>query len=497
METENLQNKQDIESEFPPQPQQFEQPKKVNFKLWTLIIFIFILLAGYLTLASFKSWWPMTFISSKPAVSTGWKIFRHATWNFDINYPASWQVDGSGYEISNIARGQEGKDFAVVVFVKKFCQPEEATDSFKETTPKTEKSEAVFSKIVCNQGIAMNLAVSAKSENRAAYEETLEQIANSLKISVAPNSWQAYRDDAYGFEINYPTDFRITVKSDESGFRDYIFESNDISFQSETGWGETGYVITTHIDLQYSNTQDFLEKYSKWQNGNITKINGIDAVFVPGKAYESCGKYVLYNKDENGKGIYERSIRYEITDPNCFDVIADNRIMQVHNSFKLLQIIAPQQGYIQHSADNTQSVASNLFTYLSKPGDKIGGMVLSKISHPSNPAKQATPDYVYAEFTGVISVIGKLSAPTGNPEDEGMGPEYSLNYLTQDSLKKLPYLQSDTREVWFGVKNADVMKKFSVKSGDLVEMTIDKYEYVFFPAGGWNQADVVAVKKIW
>ena len=144
----------------------------------------------------------------------------------------------------------------------------------------------------------------------------------------------------------------------------------------------------------------------------------------------------------------------------------------------------------------TPTAVSNIFTYKSKPGDKVGGMVLSKINHPTNQAEPASSDSVYAEFTGTISVIGRLSAPTGNPEDAGMGPEYSLNNLTQDSLKKLPYLQSDTRTVWFGVKNPDVMKNSLVKNGDLVELTINKYEYVFFPAGVWNQADVVSVKKV-
>ncbi len=142
------------------------------------------------------------------------------------------------------------------------------------------------------------------------------------------------------------------------------------------------------------------------------------------------------------------------------------------------------------------TIVSNIFTYKSKPGDKVGGMVLSKINHPTSQTEPAGPDYVYAEFTGTITVTGRLSAPTGNPEDGGMGPEYSLNNLTQDSLKRLPYLQSDTRTVWFGIKNPDVMKNSPAKNGDLVELTINKYEYVFFPAGVWNQADAVAVKKI-
>ncbi len=155
-----------------------------------------------------------------------------------------------------------------------------------------------------------------------------------------------------------------------------------------------------------------------------------------------------------------------------------------------------QQANTNKTTDNSTSLVSNIFTYKAKPGDKVGAMTLVKINHPTNSNYPAEADYVYAEFTGTVTLRGRLSAPTGNSEDAGMGPEYSLNNLTQDSLKKLPYLQSDTGTVWFGVKNQDIMKNFAVQNGDLVDMTINIYEYICFPASVWNLADVVNVKKV-
>ncbi|MBP9760015.1 MAG: hypothetical protein KBD24_01460 [Candidatus Pacebacteria bacterium] len=142
------------------------------------------------------------------------------------------------------------------------------------------------------------------------------------------------------------------------------------------------------------------------------------------------------------------------------------------------------------------STASNIFTYDSEPGGRVGEMVLVKLERIPNELRPEGPGYVKAEFTGVITVTGRLSAPTGNPYDGGMGPEYSVATLNQDSLSRLPYFESDTRSVWFGVNNPEIMKESTVKNGDLVEVTIKKYQYVFYPAGVWNSAELIAIKKV-
>jgi hypothetical protein len=159
----------------------------------------------------------------------------------------------------------------------------------------------------------------------------------------------------------------------------------------------------------------------------------------------------------------------------------------------------PQQQVSQNptptpTPSQTPVAVSNIFTYKAKPGDKVGGMVVAMVN--SNDKNPVSADDIHAEFTGNITLTGRLSAPTGNPADAGMGPQYTLNDITKDSLKLLPYLQTDTRSSWFGVRNPDVMKNFQVKNGDMVEMTISRYYYTFWPADAWNEADVVSVKKV-
>ncbi len=145
--------------------------------------------------------------------------------------------------------------------------------------------------------------------------------------------------------------------------------------------------------------------------------------------------------------------------------------------------------------NSEQVVVSNIFESTSQPGQRYGGMVLEKISHPTNNNVGPDEDHVRAEFSGNVTLTGTLSAPTGKPEDAGMGPEYSVSNLASESLKKLPYLRTDTRDVWFGITNPDVVKNAGLKNGDKVELTISKYDYIFAPAGVWNQAEIISIKK--
>ncbi len=231
------------------------------------------------------------------------------------------------------------------------------------------------------------------------------------------------------------------------------------------------------VAIYYSGSGAFRDFFALTKDSTITKNNSgeIQTVYQkPGVGFsksspawsDSNNNYLLVCPDADRNG-----------QPDCEVTISWN---------------ANKQTFIEKE----QAVVSNIFTYKAKQGDKVGGMVLEQIQGNVDSKSPADADHIYAVFTGTITLRGKLAAPTENPEDAGMGPQYSLNDLIQDSLKKLPYLQSDTRTVWFGVKNQDIMKNFPVKNGDLVDMTINKYEYVFFPAGVWNQANVVDVKKV-
>lgn len=142
------------------------------------------------------------------------------------------------------------------------------------------------------------------------------------------------------------------------------------------------------------------------------------------------------------------------------------------------------------------SVGSNIFTYQSKPGDKVGEMVLATINPVRYSLSDPNPSWVKATFTGTTTLIGRLSAPTGDPRDVGMGPDYSLNDLTPASLAKLPYFHDSERTVWFGFKNESVIKAASVKNGDMVRVVINEYDYSTKPAEVWNVATLVSIEKV-
>lgn len=139
------------------------------------------------------------------------------------------------------------------------------------------------------------------------------------------------------------------------------------------------------------------------------------------------------------------------------------------------------------------SLAPNHFTLKNlKVGQKYGGMTVEKIS-PFRAEDPISDDYLRVDFSGTVTLKGKLRAPTNDPNDGGMGPDYSLDSLTPDSLAKVPF--DDGRDVWFGITNPELMKNAGVKNRDMVELTINHYHYVGFPGEVWNEAEMVSIKK--
>jgi hypothetical protein len=141
--------------------------------------------------------------------------------------------------------------------------------------------------------------------------------------------------------------------------------------------------------------------------------------------------------------------------------------------------------------EDLKLVSPNVFEYSSLiAGSKYGGMIAEKIVS-SNEYK------IEVEFSGNVVLAGTLTAPTGNPEDGGMGPNYSISQLTDSSIAKLPRADGDDRTVWFGIDNySSIVNEAGLKNRDLVEVTINKYNYIFMAADVWNTARVVSIRKI-
>ena len=130
--------------------------------------------------------------------------------------------------------------------------------------------------------------------------------------------------------------------------------------------------------------------------------------------------------------------------------------------------------------DFSEQTSPNLFTFSSiEIGSTYGAMTTDKVSSADSFHKevQAPPNEhsLAAQFSGEAILVGTLSAPTGDPRDGGIGPEYSVSELTIDSIQKLPRSETDTRMVWFGIDNPEMVTEAGLKNGDRVEIVIDKY----------------------
>ncbi len=143
---------------------------------------------------------------------------------------------------------------------------------------------------------------------------------------------------------------------------------------------------------------------------------------------------------------------------------------------------------IQHDATESLGLTPNIFSHENiEIGQKVGAMVVDKIYYPISEAK------VGIEFKGTAKLTGTLYIR--DLKEEGFGPEYSIRYLTNDSLKQLPYLSSDSRMVWFGIENTENIKKLGFKNLDKVFVEIDIYYYTYMDSQVFNRANVVNIKK--
>jgi hypothetical protein len=130
---------------------------------------------------------------------------------------------------------------------------------------------------------------------------------------------------------------------------------------------------------------------------------------------------------------------------------------------------------------------TNTFSYADvHVGQRFGSMIVESIT-------SATKDNVQITFTGPVTLEGKLSTPAGEP---GMGPDYSVSGLTQASIDMLPREVSDVRNVWFGITNPESVIAAKLMNRDPVEVTIHRYDYIYYPSEVWNTADVLKIRKL-
>jgi hypothetical protein len=159
-------------------------------------------------------------------------------------------------------------------------------------------------------------------------------------------------------------------------------------------------------------------------------------------------------------------------------------------------LIAPspaEQYEVQKTSTSTISSNSNnsanTFEYSTiKTGQNLNGFKVVKVM--SNLNQPISAQNILVEFTSNVTLSGTLT------ENEGMGSQFTINNLTQESQNRLPRLINDDRTVWFGISNPTVVKNSGMKNGERVKVTLKKYLYIFYPAGVWNEAELSKIEKI-
>jgi len=287
--------------------------------------------------------------------------------------------------------------------------------------------------------------------------------AEQTKPTDATANWKTYTNTKYGFELQYPKDFILNNKTDGMSL------SSGQECNSITGAWPTN-CLTYALIIQKDKIGGVDQDKTTMQVAGYLADRGT----LKGGMNDNMEQiYVQFYKNNNW---YISYITYNVSQKS----LADSTLNKILSTFKFSNPVA--------------ALVPNIFDFASvKLGQKYGAMTVAKIN--SNNNNSISADNIHVEFTGNTTLVGILSAPIGNPEDAGMGPEYSLNDLTIDSLKKLPYLKTDTRTIWFGIRNPETIKNAGVKNRDKVELTISRYYYTFFPAGVWNEADTVSIKK--
>lgn len=133
-----------------------------------------------------------------------------------------------------------------------------------------------------------------------------------------------------------------------------------------------------------------------------------------------------------------------------------------------------------------------------KAGDEIGGLKVKNVDQYKKTAKNQaiSADNISILFTGERMVRGEYKIyPTNDPF---VGGQICLQNLDVNSENLLPKFQDDPYRAWFCLNlTADQQKEFNAHGDNgLVELIINNYNLVSYPADGVDRADLVEILSI-
>ena len=303
METKTF--KEQLHEESPKDPK--------HFSLWLALVVLVVVGAG--GVAAYDNLKNDTneqeeLDSSDPVSSEveGWQTYRNEEFGFEVRYPKEWEVsEGMGNDVNFTLRDNEGNfpEFTIVTNSydsTSFSLLEASLDSYgldqkqkSEILVDNSAATKISGYAVLDNGSPWHVIRVIVENDGRIYEidgdntlEIFDQILSTFKFtdSTDTSDWQTYRNEEYGFELEYPRDWYITlVTARNQSEIPYIFIDSP---ESGIGSAYSIYVYIHENPNSYS-AMDFANKIEKikyesehcdcpgFESEFETKINNIEA----------------------------------------------------------------------------------------------------------------------------------------------------------------------------------------------------------------------------
>lgn len=248
--------------------------EKIPF-LATLVIFICSLIIIISPLRP-----QITSVTPELKTNQDWLTYKNDQYGFEFQYPKNWYLleetnfglflSNKPYDsVSNEVVPQEGQ-----IFIKVFY----FSSAFENGLGITESENGVVTdtKLINNDN-TIGVEVEYLKSDSVIQEEkiTISQIISSFKFTSDATTWKTYKNDEFGFSLEYPTSlFSIPTKNDST----IIFGSNN------------DYTSLDFLDFAVQKIS-----YEKYQQTHSRKLEGGDATTLLSKQWIQDDQiYTLY-----------------------------------------------------------------------------------------------------------------------------------------------------------------------------------------------------------
>lgn len=404
------------------QPQQ--KPKKSKIGVIVLIIILVLIailsVAGYFSFRFYKEYkkeeQKLEETVSKPEVSE--KLYANETLGFEVKYPDNFEVEENITEkvVTFSDKEDPEEKFTISVLTS------DMEGQIKETL-EVEKEEKI--KIANLSGVKLfgedvetgdNIIIYYVKKGNRLYHfsfqvssEVAEKIVNSFVLKEAVISGETYKNELYGYSLEYPSDFelRIIIPNEEVNFEDP--QNPEVAIGLSTRKLEKEMTIDEWLKSQTWPDKEPIETQFKKND----KISGIDV-----REQAKTGTiYFIHDKVlfmiENGIGRERKIVPEEIFDHflSSFKFIETGLPEEKESAYEL-EIENLIKKYIEAKGDTEklkEIVTVDYANWLSKTPYGHGGVILSY----SKITTTKDPDKTYRSVAKV-----KIGAEDGSESEE-------------------------------------------------------------------------------